>query len=442
MKILRRVGIPALLVFSVVFPLVFSDAVATTIAIFTLIIMAAATGWNLFSGYTRYLSLGHATFYGLGAYIFGEVCQIGHIQGGVLPLLLLPIVGLMTGLCALPLGWIALRTRRFIFMVITLTIFALVSLLPSFFPQTSTLYMPLPPWSSDIFNIPFYYAALVLLFCALLVAWWIRSSKFGLCLLAIGDDEDRALGLGNKIGLYKLIAWIISALFVGMAGALNAYYVGVLDPGSAFTRSINIALPVTVFIGGIGTLTGPLIGALFTVPLQQLLLLQSGNIQGLDLILYGVLLLVVILVLPQGIVPVLQKHILAAAQRFKGAGRVQTLITNDILGTPALATQSAFSYESARDDISSVLELETTVRSSNSVPLSIKRGYGSIKHSRLVPLSNESTDDSGSLRKFDDPPTTGSFKVARLVPLSQQSVEDPSTGALKQFGATQQGLKR
>src|SRR5438876_1405780 len=194
MKVLRRVGIPALLVFSVVFPLLFSDAVATTIAIFTLIIMVAATGWNLFSGYTRYLSLGHATFYGLGAYIFGGICQIGHIEGGILPLLLLPLVGLMTGLCALPLGWIALQTRRFIFMVITITIFALVSLLPSFFPQSSTLYMPIPPWSNDIFNIPFYYAALLLLFCVLLFACWIRSSNFGLCLFALVVVEDLALG--------------------------------------------------------------------------------------------------------------------------------------------------------------------------------------------------------------------------------------------------------
>ncbi|MBV9258556.1 MAG: hypothetical protein JO215_11100, partial [Ktedonobacteraceae bacterium] len=124
MKILQTLGLFALLAFSFLFPLLFSDAVVTTIAIFTLILMAAATGWNLFSGYTRYLSLGHATFYGLGAYILAIMCQVWHVQGGFPPLLLLPLIGLMTGLCSLPLGWIALRTRRTTFMVITIAIFS------------------------------------------------------------------------------------------------------------------------------------------------------------------------------------------------------------------------------------------------------------------------------------------------------------------------------
>jgi branched-chain amino acid transport system permease protein len=438
MKILQRVGFLTLLAFSIVFPLLFSDAVTTTVAIFTLIIMTAATGWNLFAGSTRYLSLGHAMFYGLGAYILAGICQIGHIEGGAWPLFLLPIVGLITGLCALPLGWIALQTKRFTFMVITIAIFSLVSLFPNFLPQASAMFLPIPPWSGDTFNIPFYYAALLLLFSSLLVAWAVRSSKFGLCLLAIGDDEDRALGLGNKVALHKLTAWIISAIFVGMAGALNAYYLGVLDPTSAFERSVNVALPATVFIGGIGTLTGPLLGALFTVPLQQYLTLQYGNIQGLDLILYGVLLLLVILFLPQGVGPVLRKRMFAAVQVFKGTGQGQTLAASDILGASAFVAHPIFPYGSTRDDVGSVWGLEGIVRSSNSVPLSMKRGYDSMKAPRLIPLAHEGDGDprsTGSLKKLDDPNTTGSlrkfgetatgsFKISRLVPLSQERTGD------------------
>ncbi|MBV9258199.1 MAG: branched-chain amino acid ABC transporter permease [Ktedonobacteraceae bacterium] len=396
MKILQILGLFALLAFSFLFPLLFSDAVVTTVAIFTLILMAAATGWNLFSGYTRYLSLGHATFYGLGAYILAVVCQVGHVQGGFPPLLLLPLIGLMTGLCSLPLGWIALRTRRTTFMVITIAIFSLVSLLPNLLSgitsQFNNIYLPDPPWNNDIFNIPFYYTALILLFCALAVSWWIRLSKFGLCLLAIGDDEDRAQGLGNKTYQHKLIAWTISSIFVGMAGALNTYYLGLLDPGSAFERAINIALPVTAFIGGIGTVGGPLLGAIFAGPLQQYLTLQYGNEQGLDLILYGALLLAVILVLPQGVGPTLQKYVLTRMAFYRrgnpGAIRIRENF-NDIPGTPSLVIHSAVSHGTTRDRGPSIQEAEPIIRSIHPVPLPMRRGYRSIKASRLVPLSQE-----------------------------------------------------
>jgi ABC-type branched-subunit amino acid transport system permease subunit len=396
MKKLRVAVFFAVLAFSIVFPLLFPDPVITTIAIFTLIIMVAATGWNLFSGYTRYLSLGHATFYGFGAYILAIVCQVWNIQGGVIPLLLLPVIGLATGLCSLPLGWVALKTRRATFMVITIAIFALASLLPNLLnainSQFSNIYLPNPPWSQSIFNIPFYYTALLLLFGALAIAWWMRSSKFGLCLLAIGDDEDRALGLGNNTTLYKLVAWTISSFFVGMAGALNAYYLGVLDPASAFERDINIALPVTAFLGGIGTLGGPLLGAIFTVPIQQYLTLQYGNVQGLDLILYGVLLLVVVLFMPQGLVPALQKRFLMGMPFFKKSSLASALEPGNFARMLAFVRPSAVSHEMMRENEArsqSLEPVEEFIPRSNSVPLSLRRGYSAMKAPRLVPLSQE-----------------------------------------------------
>ena len=401
-KKIQMLGLCALLAFLVVFPLVFSDPVITTIAIFTLIMMAAATGWNLFSGYTRYLSLGHATFYGFGAYILAAACQIWHLPGGLPPLFVLPLIGLVTGLFSLPLGWIALQTRHYTFIVITIAIFSLMSLLPNLLsgilPQINQIFLPLPPWDATIFNVPFYYTALLLSLCALAVSWAIRSSKFGLCLLAISDDEDRAWGLGNTILRYKLIAWAISAVFVGMAGALNAYFLGSLDPASAFSHSFNVALPVTAFIGGVGTLIGPLLGAILTIPIQQYLTLQYGNTPGLDLILYGALLLVVILILPQGIGPVIRKHVLARITFFKFArsNSIPALDFNDFAETPAFAVHSGVSYAMRRESISTELIGEFTPHST-SVPLSITRGYQRMKSGRLVPLSQETVADNPDL---------------------------------------------
>src|SRR3989442_1003321 len=253
MKNIRTLGILAPLVFALVFPLLFSNPAVTTIAVFTLIFAGAVVGWNVFSGYTGYISLGHATFYGFGAYILTIICQVWNIQGGFLPLFLLPVVGLVTGFCSLPLGWIALKTRRHVFMVLSIAIFALSAqfpnLLSGLITGMSEQSLPIPTWSWETYNLPFYYTALVLLLLALGVSWYIRYSKYGLSLLAIRDDEDRAQGLGVKVGPYKLGVYVISAIFVGMAGAMNAYFLGFISPTSAFDRSFNIAIPLMAFLG-------------------------------------------------------------------------------------------------------------------------------------------------------------------------------------------------
>lgn len=293
------------------FPLVFSNPTITTIACFTLFFAAAATGWNIFSGYTGYISIGHAAFYGLGAYFLALLCQVWNVQAGWPPLLLLPAVGLLTGLGAIPIGWVALKTRRYRFLVLTIAIFALCSQIPNLLGNTplggAEISLPIPMWSGDVFNLPFYYTAMILLLLAVTVSWGIRRSKYGLALLAIRDDEDRALGLAIQTERYKLMAFVISALFVGMAGAMNAYYLGFVAPPSAFDPSFNIFVPLLAFLGGIGTLLGPLLGAFVAVPLQQYITLQFG-VQQWNLILYGACFLLIILFLPEGFLPTVQRR--------------------------------------------------------------------------------------------------------------------------------------
>jgi branched-chain amino acid transport system permease protein len=127
MNKIRTLGVLVCLVFALVFPVLFSNPAVTTIAVFTLIFALAATGWNIFSGYTLYISLGHAAFYGLGAYILMVICQVWNVPGGFPPLFLLPVVGLMTGICAFPLGWVALKTNHYTFIAITIAIFTIVA---------------------------------------------------------------------------------------------------------------------------------------------------------------------------------------------------------------------------------------------------------------------------------------------------------------------------
>ena len=312
MKLLRILGLLVIVAFVGIFPVGIApnDAV-NSIAVFTLIGAIAVVGWNIFSGYTGYISLGHSVFYGFGAYTFALASQDWHIPGGWDPFLLLPLAGLVAGAIALPLGWIALRTRRHTFVVITIAFVFIFQLLATNLQGITNgsggVFLPLTPWADGYTDLPFYYVAFAVLLVATCVSWWIRHSKFGLGLLAIRDDEDHALGLGIKTGAFKLAAYVLSAIFVGMAGAIFAYYVGILYPQFSFDPVVDITIALMAFLGGLGTVVGPLFGALLVIPLQQYLGLQFGG-KGVNLIIYGTLFLAFILLLPQGIVPSVQER--------------------------------------------------------------------------------------------------------------------------------------
>src|SRR5579859_5611630 len=342
MKYIRMVGLLTLLICSLLFPLIFSDATITTMAVLTLLFATAATGWNLFSGYTGYVSLGYATFYGFGAYGLALLCKYWKIEGGYPPFALLPLCGLAAAVFALPLGWIALRVRRHTFVVVTIAMMFTFQLLAYNLKDITSgsagLLLPFPRWNADVFNLPFYYVALAMLLVAVTVSWWVRHSKFGLGLLAIRDDEDRASGLGVKTGVYKLAAFVISAFFAGMVGAMVVYYTGSIAPAIAFDPVFDVTVALMSFAGGAGTLIGPLIGALLLGPLQQYIILQAGSIGvGLDLLIFGAVLLIVILFLPEGIAPSLRRLWF----KQKAARTVTTLVSRSEVQEEALLLESS-----------------------------------------------------------------------------------------------------
>jgi len=342
LTVLKIVSLLALLVIAVLFPLQISpDEATTTVAVSAVMFAAWAVAWNIFSGYTGYIALGHAAFFGSGAYALAIMCKgwhIGksdvsllflHIPADYAPFLLVPVAGLIAGLFALPVGWIALKTRRHTFIVVTIAIFFVFQLLAEnnigkLTGGTAGLEFPNPTWQYPFFNFPFYYAMLIILLLALATSWWVRHSKYGLGLLAIRDDEDRALGLGVKTGPSKLVAYAISAFFAGMAGGVWGYFLGSVFPQSAYDPLNDITLALMAFMGGLGTLSGPIIGALiiewgrqnFDSVLTQFLqsatflpekVRDEQNTSGYYLIIYGALFLIVVLLLPEGIVPTARK---------------------------------------------------------------------------------------------------------------------------------------
>lgn len=285
-------------------PLVVTNSVYMSMLVFAVGYMAVATAWNFFA-YSGYISLGHGVFYGSGAYALTLIALALHMKGGYAVFWLVPVAGLVAGAIAIPFGFVALRMRRLTFIVVTLAIFWVFQLMAYNFGFTggsSGLQPPTPAWIGNAYNIPFYYVSLALTALAVLLSWAIRRSRFGLQLLAINGDEDRARGLGVKTGRLKIIAFAMSAVITGMAGAIWAYFVGQIFPQFAYYPVFDISVVLMVFFGGIGTLVGPLLGAFVLEVLQQYLTL-TYSISSLYLVIYGLLLMAVLLFMPRGVVP-------------------------------------------------------------------------------------------------------------------------------------------
>ncbi|HXR22241.1 MAG TPA: branched-chain amino acid ABC transporter permease [Acidimicrobiales bacterium] len=296
-----------MLVALAIFPLVFTNPTVTTIAVFTLLFMASATAWNGFAGYSGYIALGHAAFFGTGAYVLAIVAQRLDVPGGSLMFALVPLAGLGAAVVAVPFGLVALRTRRHTFVVITIAVFFIFQLLAfnlSITEGSSGIQVASPNWAASTYNNPYYYVALGIVVFATVISWGLRRSVLGLQLLAIRDDEDRARGLGVPVGRAKLIAFVISAVPVGMCGAVYAYFLGQIFPQFAFNPLFDLSVALMSLFGGIGTLAGPLLGALLLESLQQYFTIQFSN-GDLYLVIYGALFLAVLLWLPRGILPTL-----------------------------------------------------------------------------------------------------------------------------------------
>jgi len=306
----RTGGAAILLAACVVFPLMITNQQVAAIGVDTLIFVAAAVAWNIFSGYSGYISLGHAVFFGSGAYAAGIAARDWHVTGGA-ELALLPLAAAVAAVIAVPFGLIALRVRRHTFVVITIAIFFIFQLMAfnlSFTGGTTGLNAPFLLWSPVAFNDRFYYVALAIAAGTIGLSWLIRGSRFGLQLRAIRDDEDRAAGLGVRALRVKLTAFAISAAITGLAGALWFFFVGEVLPQTGFDAIFDLTVALMAFLGGLATVAGPVLGALILEPGQQYLTQQVTN-DYLSQILLGAVFLVVILLLPRGLIPTASEKI-------------------------------------------------------------------------------------------------------------------------------------
>jgi ABC-type branched-subunit amino acid transport system ATPase component/ABC-type branched-subunit amino acid transport system permease subunit len=298
------------------YPLVSDDLYYQNMIILSLVFAIGAVGLNIISGYGGYISLGQGAFLGLGAYTLAIMSQ--HVDASVW--LWVPLAGVVAGVFAALRGVIALRTRGPSFVIITIAFLFLLQLVAvnwrGLTNGTAGISLPLPMWSVDIQNWPFYYSLYALLAASLLLSWRIRRTKFGMGLIAMREDEDKATTVGIDTPVYKLLGFVASAVFVGMAGAVYGYYLAFVDPLGMFNILLSVQILLSMLLGGRGTLWGPVLGAFVIEPLNEFAnnSLGGGNAR---LLVFGGLMALVVLFVPRGILPAIGDWLEARRKRGK-----------------------------------------------------------------------------------------------------------------------------
>jgi branched-chain amino acid transport system permease protein len=289
-----------------VLPLVVQSAFALDILIRILLFAFIGTAWNLLGGYAKQLSLGHAAFFGLGAY----TSTLLQIDFGISPWIGMAAGGVVGMLASLPIGWLCFRLRGPYFTIATIATAQVLMLIFLKFRDFA--------WGAEGTTIPnlgdaplmmqfggkapYYYIVLGLLGAALAITAWIERSRVGYYLVALGEDEDAAEAVGIDVARIKRNIYMISSFLTALAGTFYTQYIYFIDPQTAFNFSVSIEAALVSIVGGVGTLWGPLIGTVLLETTSALLQSWLGNsIGGVQLTVYSLILMAVILWKPTGI---------------------------------------------------------------------------------------------------------------------------------------------
>jgi branched-chain amino acid transport system permease protein len=248
-------------------PLFFSSPYILGLVVLAMTYTVMAEGWNLIGGYGGEVSLGHVAFFGIGMYTTGliSLSQLGLPYGVDIVL-----GGICAAALAAAIGYPFLRLRGPYFAMGTLVfaqILYVVIINSKEFKGAAGIIVPfLKPYSV----IPYYYTILVIVVVSLLIIYRLVNSKFGLALEAIRDDIEAAMMLGINATRYKMMAFVLSALFTGIAGSFFANYVSYFNPNVAFSQATTFEIVLMATVGGAGTFVGPMIGVPIVMALQEI----------------------------------------------------------------------------------------------------------------------------------------------------------------------------
>lgn len=290
----------------VIFPSILTRPFPRHVMILIFLHALLGEAWNILGGYAGQVSLGHAVFFGIGAYTSTVLLinyrispWLGMLAGVTLAVLVSIIVGYPT---------FRLAGHYFVIATIALGEIAIILFLNwKFVGGAVGLFLPLLDESLLNFEfhsskVPYYYIILIMLLLTVGVTYWIDRSRWGYYFRAIKNDPDAARSLGISLTRYKLYAMLVSAGLTAMAGTFYAQYVLYIDPHSMMSLMLSTQMCLVAVLGGTGTIAGPIIGAAILIPLSEYTRVQlGGEIHGLHLVVYGLLIIIIAVFQPAGL---------------------------------------------------------------------------------------------------------------------------------------------
>jgi branched-chain amino acid transport system permease protein len=281
------------------------SGVVLNFAMMALYACLMAQAWNLLGGYGGQFSFGHALFFGTGAY----AQAIAQLQGQVNPWLALPLAMAAAALVGLLVGALSFRygLKGSYFALVTLAFAEVFRILSTSVPFTGAGVGLMVPLKEGLANMQFadrrgfVWLALGLVAAGLLATTWLRHSRFGAWLQAVRDNEDAARAVGVNPFRVKLGAIVLSGAFMGAAGALYVQVFQYIDPGIAYGPHTSVEALVAAIVGGLGTLWGPVLGALVLHLLADATRSLFGALPGINMVIYGAVLIAIVLFAPRGL---------------------------------------------------------------------------------------------------------------------------------------------
>ena len=288
-------------------PLLVGDAYLRNILILTLMYAALAQAWNILGGYCGQISLGHALYFGAGAY----ATSVLFVNFGVLPWFGMVAGAVLAAALALLLGWMCFRLKGHYYAIATLVIAEIGLLLVhnwDYVGAAMGIQWPLGPdsWATLQFardKAPYFYFVLGLFALTWLITFWVEGSRWGYWWRAVKDNPEASESLGVTVFRSKMAAAALSASLTAIAGGFYAAFVAYIDPDSVMHFRFSLLMVLPVVLGGIGTLWGPLLGAVILIPLTEAIRsYMGGSGTGTDLIVYGALVMGVAVLKPEGLI--------------------------------------------------------------------------------------------------------------------------------------------
>lgn len=317
---IRRAGRIALGVFFaglLVFPFITDDSFLLRVVVLAFIWGGYATAWNLFSGFSGYISFGHAIFFGIGAF----TSTILLVEQSISPWIGMVLGGLAAVFAAIIIGIVTFRAELSgIYFALAILAFPLIAAPVIVWSGYIEVSIPLntdQPYLYMSFRglLQYYYIAFALLMITLGTTWRVQQSRLGFYLQAIKSSEEAAESLGVNAFRYKLYALALSAFLSGVLGTLYVQVNFIFFTQGIFSVTVSAQPVILAVAGGLGTLFGPLVATFTLFPIAELLRSTYGSsIPGIHNVLYGIVLILVIIYLPDGLYAGLRQRVLGTAE--------------------------------------------------------------------------------------------------------------------------------